>query len=71
MTIDIHDSNFDSEISKVLQLTTAGASKTSVTLSIRKVNSEGEEESIDIVLQKAEALVVAETIRIYFEQANN
>jgi hypothetical protein len=69
MTIDIHDSNFDSDIDKLLQLTTAGASSTSITFAITKTDGNGESEYLDIVLNKAEALIVAETIRIYFEHA--
>ncbi len=70
MTIDIHESNFSSDIEKTLRLTTAGASKESLTFSIRE-NKDMEENETNIVLQKAEALLVAETIRIYFENTTN
>lgn len=72
MTIDIFESNYDSNKEKILRLTSAGASKTSLTFSIREANNDNEEENeTDIVLQKAEALLLAETIHIYFANAVN
>jgi hypothetical protein len=73
MTIDIFESNYGSNnIEKILRITTAGANKTSLTLSIRgTINNNEDENETDIVLQKAEALLLAETIRIYFEHAIN
>lgn len=67
MTIDIHESNFESDTDKILQLTTAGANKASISFHIRSTNPEGEGKGMEIILQKTEALLVAETIRIYFE----
>lgn len=68
MTIDVHASLMDSKPDKFLRITSAGASPTTVSLSITQTDDDGVESYIEILLDRDSALVTVTAIQAYFNE---